>query len=44
MSRPVLLFTGAWTDLPLEEVAGLAGSWQYQGLELAAWGRHFEVQ
>lgn len=44
MSRPVLLFTGAWTDLPLEEVAALAGSWQYQGLELAAWGRHFETQ
>lgn len=44
MSRPVLLFTGTWTDLPMEEVAALAGSWQYQGLELAAWGRHFETQ
>jgi sugar phosphate isomerase/epimerase len=44
MSRPVLLFTGSWTDLPIEEVAALAGSWQYQGLELASWGRHFEPQ
>ncbi len=44
MPRPVILFTGQWTDLPLEELAPKAGEWGYQGLELACWGDHFEVQ
>ena len=44
MPRPVLLFTGPWTDLPLEEVAARAAEWGYQGLDLACWGDHFEVQ
>ena len=35
MPRPVTLFTGQWADLPLEEVARLASSWGYDGLELA---------
>jgi sugar phosphate isomerase/epimerase len=43
MPRPVTLFTGQWADLPLEEVARLASSWGYDGLELACWGDHFEV-
>ena len=43
MSRPTTLFTGQWADLPLEEVARLAGEWGYDGLELACWGDHFEV-
>ena len=44
MARPVLLFTGQWTDLPLEELAARASEWGYQGLELCCWGNHFEVQ
>src|SRR5215472_6989898 len=44
MPRPVILFSGPWTDLPLEELAQQAGEWGYQGLELACWGDHFEVQ
>jgi sugar phosphate isomerase/epimerase len=44
MPRPVLLYTGQWTDLPLEELAQKANEWGYQGLELACWGDHFEVQ
>src|SRR5262245_56286665 len=44
MPRPVLLYTGQWTDLPLEELAQKASDWGYQGLELACWGDHFEVQ
>jgi sugar phosphate isomerase/epimerase len=44
MSRPVLLFTGPCADLSLEELAQKAGEWGYQGLELACWGDHFEVQ
>jgi sugar phosphate isomerase/epimerase len=43
MSRPVTLFTGQWADLPLEELAGLAGGWGFDGLELACWGDQFEV-
>ena len=43
MSRPVTLFTGQWADLPLEEVCRKAKSFGYDGLELACWGDHFEV-
>jgi sugar phosphate isomerase/epimerase len=44
MPRPVILFTNGWTDLPFEEVVSRAADWGYQGLELAAWGDHLEVQ
>jgi len=44
MARPVTLFTGQWADLPLEEVAKKAKSFGYDGLELACWGDHFEVE
>jgi sugar phosphate isomerase/epimerase len=44
MTRPVLLFSGPWTDLPLDEFAARAADWGYQGLELACWGDHLEVQ
>lgn len=43
MPRPVTLFTGQWADLPLEELAPLAKEMGYDGLELACWGDHFEV-
>lgn len=43
MSRPITLFTGQWADLPLEVVAAKAAAWGYDGLELACWGDHFEV-
>ncbi|MHB8296571.1 MAG: sugar phosphate isomerase/epimerase family protein [Acidimicrobiales bacterium] len=43
MSRPMTLFTGQWADLPLEQVAAKAAAWGYDGLELACWGDHFEV-
>jgi sugar phosphate isomerase/epimerase len=43
MGRPVTLFTGQWADLSLDEVAKKAASWGYDGLELACWGDHFEV-
>ena len=39
----VTLFTGQWADLPLEELAPLAKEMGYDGLELACWGDHFEV-
>ncbi len=44
MTRPVILFTGQWADMPLEELAQKVGEWGYQGLELCCWGDHFEVQ
>jgi sugar phosphate isomerase/epimerase len=43
MSRPVTLFTGQWADLPLEDMARKAREFGYDGLELACWGDHFEV-
>lgn len=43
MSRPVTLFTGQWADLPLETLAQKVSSWGFDGLELACWGDHFEV-
>lgn len=43
MPRPVTLFTGQWADLKLEDLARRAREFGYQGLELACWGDHFEV-
>jgi len=43
MARTVTLFTGQLADLPLEELAKKAASWGYDGLELACWGDHMEV-
>ncbi|GIH24795.1 DNA-binding protein [Acrocarpospora phusangensis] len=43
MTRPITLFTGQWADLPFEEVCRLAAEWGYDGLEIACWGDHFEV-
>ena len=43
MARPVTLFTGQWADLPLEQLAKKAAGWGYDGLELACWGDHFEI-
>lgn len=44
MARPVTLFTGQWVDLPLAELAPLAKSMGYDGLELACGGDHFDVR
>src|SRR4029078_5236102 len=44
MARPVTLFTGQWADLPLAELAARCAGWGFDGLELACWGDHFEVE
>lgn len=44
MTRAITLFTGQWADLPLRELAPLAKAMGYDGLELACWGDHFNVQ
>ena len=42
--RPVTMFTGQWADLTLAELAPLVKKMGYDGVELACWGDHFEVQ
>jgi len=44
MARPVTLFTGQWADLKLADLCKKAKKFGYDGLELACWGDHFEVQ
>ena len=43
MARPVTLFTGQWADLPLEKVCEKALSFGFDGIELACWGDHLEI-
>ena len=44
MARPVTMFTGQWADLPVAELARKFKEFGFDGLELACWGDHFEVQ
>jgi len=41
--RPVTLFTGQWADLDIETVCRKAVEFGYDGLELACWGNHMEI-
>ena len=43
MSRAVTLFSGQWADLPLDTMVKKAKEFGYDGVELACWGDHFEV-
>ena len=43
MARPVTLFTGQWADLKLADMARKTAEFGYNGIELACWGDHFEV-
>ncbi len=43
MPRPITLFTGQWADLPLAQLAPLVKRLGYDGVELACWGDHFDV-
>ena len=43
MSRPITLCTAQWADMPLEELCPKAKAWGFDGLELACWGVHFQV-
>jgi len=43
MARPITLTTGQWADLPLKILAEKTSSWGYDGLELACWGDHMDV-
>src|SRR5690606_33976825 len=44
MPRPVTLFTGQWADLPAEELFPKVKAMGFDGVELACWGDHFDVQ
>lgn len=44
MARPVTLFTGQWADLPITDMARKTSEFGYDGIELACWGDHFDVQ
>ncbi|MCC7351318.1 MAG: sugar phosphate isomerase/epimerase [Phycisphaerales bacterium] len=44
MARPVTLFTGQWADVPFEQMCAKAQEFGYDGLELACWGDHFDVE
>lgn len=44
MPRPVTLFTGQWADLPFETLCEKAKSFGYDGVEIACWGDHFDVE
>jgi sugar phosphate isomerase/epimerase len=42
-THPITLFTGQWADLSLDEVAGHAAEWGYDGLEVACSAEHLDV-
>ncbi len=43
MTRPVTLFTGQWADLSFQTICEKAREFGYDGVEIACWGDHFEV-
>ena len=43
MPKPVTLFTGQWADLTFEDLCQKASRWGYDGLEIACWGDHMDV-
>ena len=44
MPRPVTLFSGQWADLPIVDMLRKTSEFGYDGIELACWGDHFDVQ
>lgn len=42
--RPITLVTGQWADLELAEVARMAAEWGFDGLEIATWGKHLDIE
>ncbi|SEE77765.1 sugar phosphate isomerase/epimerase family protein [Ruania alba] len=41
--RPITLFTGQWSDTPLEDVIAQAASWGYDGVEIDCGGTHLDT-
>ncbi len=42
--RPVTLFTGQWADLPFEKICSMVSEWGYDGVEIACWGDHLDIE
>lgn len=42
--RPATLFTGQFADIPIADFCAKAKKWGYDGLELACWGDHLDVE
>ena len=43
MPRKVTLFTGQWADMPFTELCRKAAAFGYDGLEIASWGDHLNL-
>src|SRR5204863_6172502 len=43
MARLVTLFTGQWANFGIDEMCRKTKEFGYDGIELACWGDHFEV-
>jgi sugar phosphate isomerase/epimerase len=44
MARPVTIFSGQWADLPFEVFCQKVKAFGYDGIEIACWGDHMEVE
>ncbi len=44
MARKVTIFTGQWADLPFETVCEKMAEIGYDGLEIATWGDHLDIE
>jgi sugar phosphate isomerase/epimerase len=44
MPRPVTIFSGQWADLPFETFCQKVKAFGYDGIEIACWGDHMEVE
>ena len=44
MARKVTIFTGQWADLPFEKVCEKMAEIGYDGLEIATWGAHLDIE
>ena len=43
MAKPVTLFSGQWADLPMETMCQKTKELGYDGMEVACWGDHMEI-
>lgn len=44
MARKITIYTGQWTDLPFETVCSKMAEIGYDGVEIATWGGHLDVE
>ena len=44
MPRPVTMSSGQWWDIPFEKLCQKMAEFGYDGIELACWGDHFDVE